>query len=167
MSCQLLPTLVKFLEPKGEKLTVVFEKKQPKLVDSKGNEIASLLEALTALSECSKKKDLFGKSPEEEAKIYQWVEYSARLNSQDLGYEAIHSTLKEINSMLLDRSYLTGFRFTVADVILFYTLHDAISKLTFHEKETYLHVSRWFNLMQHTPVKMKLLEVQFSRTRLY
>ncbi|XP_022658186.1 eukaryotic translation elongation factor 1 epsilon-1-like isoform X2 [Varroa jacobsoni] len=164
MTNVMIPNFVEFIEADSV-VKIRWEHKEAKLVDSNDREI-SLLEVLPVLKDKCTRKKLFGETLEEEAKIYQFVEWSLRFGP-DLQGDQAATALKELNSFLENRVYLTQHRLTLADVVAFYTVHSLIAKLTYYEKERYVHVSRWYNLIQHTPVKMKLLEVKFSRSKLY
>ena len=80
----------------------------------------------------------------------------------------IHTVLKDLNSHLEDKVYLTGYNFTLADIPLCYGLHRSIVDLTVQEKEKYLIVSRWFRHIQHCPgIRQHLSSVVFIKNRLY
>lgn len=66
-----------------------------------------------------------GETLEEEAKIYQFVEWSLRFGP-DLQGDQAATALKELNSFLENRVYLTQHRLTLADVVAFYTVHSLI-----------------------------------------
>ncbi|KAI5942093.1 Eukaryotic translation elongation factor 1 epsilon-1 [Manis javanica] len=75
---------------------------------------------------------------------------------------------QDLNSYLEDKVYLTGYNFTLANILLYYGLHCFIVDLTFQEKEKYLTVSRWFCHIQHYPgIRQHLSSVVFIKNRLY
>ncbi|CAD7091985.1 unnamed protein product [Hermetia illucens] len=62
--------------------------------------------------------------------------------------QVVRVILKDLNQYLLTRSYFVGYSLTLADLAIFYAIHDIVKSLTPIEKESYLNLSRWFNHLQ-------------------
>ncbi|OQR72839.1 eukaryotic translation elongation factor 1 epsilon-1-like [Tropilaelaps mercedesae] len=121
----LIPNVMEFIGA-GAAVKVKWDPKEAKLVDSEDREM-SLLEAIPVLKDSCTHKELFGETPEEEAKIYQCVEWALRFGP-DLQDEQTSSAaaLKELNAILENRVYLTGHRFTLADVVMLHAVHGIV-----------------------------------------
>ena len=79
-----------------------------------------------------------------------------------------HEALKVINQALSDRTTLGGSRLTEADKLMFGLLHKTFTSLNYAEKETYIHLSRWFSYLQnHSEIVGNRERIIFSRNRLY
>lgn len=126
------------------------------------------------------KKSLIGSDIVQETEVRQWLEYCLNYASQCNNSQNINQILqvcnnfeiikvfliyffKELNSVLELRTYLIGNCLSIADISLFYILHDVMDKLTYQEKEKYLNVSRWFdNIQQNNFIRKKASVVDFS-----
>jgi translation elongation factor 1 epsilon-1 len=72
------------------------------------------------------KKYLLASTAEEKAIVHQWLEYRVTRVDGHSNKEHIHTLLKDLNSYLEDKVYLTGNNFTLADILLYYGLHRFI-----------------------------------------
>ena len=77
-----------------------------------------------------------------------------------------HDALKIINQVLSDRTTLGGTRTTDADKMMFELLYNTYKTLTYAEKETYIHLSRFMCYMQNDNIGRRP-KIIFSRNRLY
>eukprot|EP00088_Acartia_fossae_P014900 TRINITY_DN18053_c0_g1_i2.p1 TRINITY_DN18053_c0_g1~~TRINITY_DN18053_c0_g1_i2.p1 ORF type:complete len:173 (+),score=12.87 TRINITY_DN18053_c0_g1_i2:53-520(+) len=104
---------------------------------------------------------LLGRSNLQSALVRQWVQYQEHL----LDKKSI-SSLQILNQGLQDRTYLAGEEITIADFLLYYSLEDTIGELSFQDRESIIHVSRWFSNLQNllNPGSLSLI---LSRTKLY
>lgn len=104
----------------------------------------------------------------EKANFLQWLEYVYLYRNNKQNSTVLQQTLQEINVNLVNKSFLVNNRCSVADVVLYSILYDSVVKMTFQEKEQYLHLSRWFNTVQRdTLIRQSRPLVNFSRTLLY
>ncbi|XP_072045424.1 eukaryotic translation elongation factor 1 epsilon-1-like [Amphiura filiformis] len=102
------------------------------------------------------------------AMIQQWLEYRVTDLDRCQGVQDVNIVLKELNCYLASRVYFVGDHLTLADLLICYGLHRILSTLTLQEKEKYIHVSRWFDHMQHTPgVRQQQSLVPFAKNQLY
>ncbi|PSN30697.1 hypothetical protein C0J52_23900 [Blattella germanica] len=110
----------------------------------------------------------FGKTPEDEALVRQWIEYAVCYGNYVDVAQTSRQVLKELNAILSTKSYLVGNSKTLADACLYYVLYDTMLNMTYQEKERYQHLSRWFdNLQQDSRLRQNNKLVNFSRTPLY
>uniref|UniRef100_A0A0P4WFP3 GST C-terminal domain-containing protein n=1 Tax=Scylla olivacea TaxID=85551 RepID=A0A0P4WFP3_SCYOL len=104
----------------------------------------------------------------EKTLAHSWLTYFSTRLFHCASLEALGSCLHHINKELENRAFLCGFTLTIADVVLFLTLHPFVTTWSFMHKEQHQNLSRWFKTVQnderfsatHSPV-------QFSRTALY
>ena len=88
------------------------------------------------------------------------------LNSKDS--QPKHEALKVVNQYLADRTTLAGSRVSEADKMMFDVLYNTYSSLTYADKETYIHLSRWFAFLQSIEeISQNRPKVLFSRNLLY
>ncbi|KAJ8983108.1 hypothetical protein NQ317_001851 [Molorchus minor] len=127
-----------------------------KIISGLSNIIAALL--------TESKSNLSGITSLENAEIQQWVEYGIVYvthiynNSQNLSL-----ILKELNGILSRKTYLVSHKLTIADVLLYYILLNAMVSLPILEKEKYINVSRWFdNLQQENSLRQSKSFINFS-----
>ncbi|XP_074640235.1 eukaryotic translation elongation factor 1 epsilon-1-like [Tubulanus polymorphus] len=115
------------------------------------------------------KEDLLGKTIKEQTFISQWLEYRVKNLDKALINERIpHDILKELNGYLADRTFFIGHQISLADIVLFYGLHNVMGHLTFFDKQKYMHLSRWFQQMQFTDrLRQNNPEISFQRNYLY
>ncbi|XP_044311604.1 eukaryotic translation elongation factor 1 epsilon-1 [Varanus komodoensis] len=153
---------------KGNKYSGQGERKTPVLQANDGPSLTGLTTIAIHLVKQAKKEQLLGSSTEEKAKVQQWLEYRVTQIDKQSSKEDIKVILKDLNSYLEDKVYITGNNFTLADILLYYGLHHIIADLTVQEKEKYLNVSRWFNHIQHYPgIRQHLSSIVFIKNRLY
>ncbi|KAI0210938.1 Eukaryotic translation elongation factor 1 epsilon-1 [Lamellibrachia satsuma] len=113
-------------------------------------------------------QECLGTCPLEQALVSQWLEYRVMQLDRCSRDDDLHRVLKELNGYLMDRTYFAGHHLTLADIVLYYGLHRIFSKLTFQEKEKYIHLSRWFNQIQYeNNVRQKFSTVYFMKTAIY
>lgn len=113
---------------------------------------------------------LLGSNEKEKILVRQWLEYvSTYLNHfPDIPANESHSMVKEVNTALSNRTFLSGNKKTIADLILYYILHSVVSQFSFYEKEEFIHLSRWMDCLQHDErIRQKNTFLIFSRTLLY
>lgn len=113
-------------------------------------------------------KDFDGLSLEERMTVEQWIEYaSTTVKFSDSESERV--VLKDLNSWLKDKAYFVANTLTVADIVMFYHLHSIFAeRLTFQDKELFIHVSRWFqNVQQNSNIRQSLQPLTFLRTPVY
>uniref|UniRef100_A0A9L0IT46 Biosis of lysosomal organelles complex 1 subunit 5 n=1 Tax=Equus asinus TaxID=9793 RepID=A0A9L0IT46_EQUAS len=140
----------------------------PVLQTNNGPSLTGLTTIAAHLVKQANKEYLLGSTAEEKAIVQQWLEYRVTRVDGHSSKDDIHALLKDLNSYLEDKVYLTGYNFTLADILLYYGLHRFIVDLTVQEKEKYLNVSRWFCHIQHYPgIRQHLSSVVFIKNRLY
>ncbi|XP_023600860.1 eukaryotic translation elongation factor 1 epsilon-1 isoform X2 [Myotis lucifugus] len=140
----------------------------PVLQTNSGPCLTGLATIAAHLVKEANKEFLLGSTAEEKAIVQQWLEYRVTQVDGNSNKEDIRILLKDLNSYLEDKVYLTGYNFTLADIVLYYGLHRFIVDLTVQEKEKYLNVSRWFCHIQHYPgIRQHLSSVVFIKNRLY
>ncbi|KAK9833687.1 hypothetical protein WJX74_002750 [Apatococcus lobatus] len=89
-------------------------------------------------------KDLLGRSPTAEAQIAEWLSYTAT-SIRPL----TDKNLDEINDWLLTRCFMAGPQLSLADLVLFGTLHRAMVNLPRAQVERFCNLFRWFDFMQN------------------
>ncbi|XP_060045182.1 eukaryotic translation elongation factor 1 epsilon-1 [Erinaceus europaeus] len=152
----------------GRKYGAQGERQVPVLQTNNGLSLTGLTTIAAYLVKQANKEYLLGNTAEEKAIVQQWLEYRVTRIDGPCGKEEVRILLKDLNSYLEDKVYLTGYNFTLADVLLYYGLHRFIVDLTVQEKEKYLNVSRWFCHIQHYPgIRQHLSDVIFVKNRLY
>ncbi|KAK7495925.1 hypothetical protein BaRGS_00012915 [Batillaria attramentaria] len=148
---------------------VTFSKKDqtPSVKTKNGKMVTGQTTVAKHLSQAGKVSS--GLTLEDQAAVEQWLEY--RCTQVDrCGHNGIpvSQVLQELNLYLTDKVYFVTHHPTLADIFLYHGLHKIISKLTFQEKEKYVHVSRWFdNIQQDTTLRQSLQLLPFSRSSLY
>ncbi|XP_005179102.1 eukaryotic translation elongation factor 1 epsilon-1 [Musca domestica] len=91
-------------------------------------------------------------SREIEVQVYQWIEYAVLYVAP--GSKDRHCSLqmlRDFNKLFLSKSYLVGYSLTLADLAVFYAIHDLMKSLTPIDREHYLNLSRWFDHLQQIP----------------
>ncbi|XP_054840688.1 eukaryotic translation elongation factor 1 epsilon-1-like isoform X2 [Eublepharis macularius] len=136
---------------KGNKYSSQGERKIPVLQTNNGPSLTGLTTIAMHLVKQAKQDQLLGSTAEEKAIVQQWLEYRVTQVDNQSSKEESRIILKDLNSYLEDKVYVTGNNFTLADILMYYGLHHIIADLTVQEKEKYLNVSRWFNHIQHYP----------------
>jgi len=108
-------------------------------------------------------KDL---SLEERMAAEQWIEYARTELACDRETEKF--ILKELNAYLADKVYFVAWRLTLADILMFHSLHPLYNGLTFQEKEKFINLSRWFkNIQGESRVKQNRSNISFLRVPVY
>lgn len=97
---------------------------------------------------------LCGESPIDQANVRQWLDYYAtKIRTENkwdtLSRDQLHTVLQELNRILMSKVYLVNNRLSLADIILYYGLHRYMLTMTFSQKAEFVHVSRWFDQVQH------------------
>ncbi|XP_055933896.1 eukaryotic translation elongation factor 1 epsilon-1-like [Argiope bruennichi] len=134
-----------------------------KLKTDDGQVINCFIPAVLYIGQASCRNGFIGSTKEEQASVYQWLEYCL-LKSQSPSNEI----LKELNAFLQDKVYFVGNKFTVVDLIMYLSLQEIYSKMTFQDKELYSNLSRWFRLVQNDACLQKLYpKICFAKTKLY
>lgn len=111
---------------------------------------------------------LEGHTPLEKSLTHSWLTYFSTQLLHCATFEALNTCLHHINKELENRAFLCGFRFTVADLLLFLILHPFVVNWSFMHKEQYQNLSRWFSTVQRDDkLSSTYAPVQFSRTTLY
>lgn len=99
----------------------------------------------------------------EMAEIRQWLEYCVVYVLNVENVQNVEQVMKELDMLLSSKTYLASFEATIADVALFYSLHNIMANLSYLDKEKYLSVSRWFdNIQQDDSIRQKNKMVTFS-----
>ncbi|XP_014780981.1 eukaryotic translation elongation factor 1 epsilon-1 [Octopus bimaculoides] len=138
-----LDALAKFLR-RPQKILV--QENNVLVLKENGLNVQGFLSIAKHLTRTSNQQVLLGKTPAEQAFVDQWLEYMIlNLDAKTDKY----SSLQDLNSYLSDRVYMIGNCITLADLLLFFALHQTMSELTFQEKEKFLHLSRWYDNLQY------------------
>lgn len=100
--------------------------------------------------------------------ISQWLDYAALfVSSSTRDKHMMTVLLKELNHFLSEFSYLVGNNLTIADLAVYYTIHDIINAMSPNEKEIYLNISRWFDhLQQNKIIQQGNKKINFSTIHL-
>ncbi|XP_076030633.1 aaRS-interacting multifunctional protein 3 [Oratosquilla oratoria] len=113
-------------------------------------------------------QNLQGEDPLSQAQIHHWLSYCVTQLFRCPSNQELHSCLQYINEELCNKVYLCGFKVTVADIIIFLALHPFAVRWTAQQKEEYINISRWMDLMQQDPkLRTSHTSLVFSRTLLY
>jgi aminoacyl tRNA synthase complex-interacting multifunctional protein 1 len=105
--------------------------------------------AAALLAQRSARAGLLGSSPEEEARVREWLTWSAT----DLadGAPALDDRAADLERHLVARTYLAGgVNATVADVAAFGALHPYLRAMPPAQQGQYACLRRWADLIQHT-----------------
>ncbi|XP_006044825.1 eukaryotic translation elongation factor 1 epsilon-1 isoform X2 [Bubalus kerabau] len=121
---------------KGNKYSAQGERQIPVLQTNNGPSLTGLTTIAAHLVKQANKEYLLGSTAEEKAVVQQWLEYRVTRVDGHSSKDDIHTVLKDLNSYLEDKVYLTGYNFTLADILLYYGLHRFISTT---EASTLLH----------------------------
>uniref|UniRef100_A0A8D2CQC7 GST C-terminal domain-containing protein n=1 Tax=Sciurus vulgaris TaxID=55149 RepID=A0A8D2CQC7_SCIVU len=111
---------------KGNKYSAQGERQIPVLQTNNGPSLTGLTTIATHLVKEANKEYLLGSTAEEKATVQQWLEYRVTRVDGHSNKEDIHTLLKDLNLYLEDKVYLTGYNFTLADILLYYGLHRFI-----------------------------------------
>lgn len=97
---------------------------------------------------------LCGENPIDQAHIRQWIEYYVtKIRTENkwdtLSRDEVVAVLKDLNRIFAPKVYLVNDRLSLADIILYYGLHRYMQTMAFSQKAEFVHVSRWFDQVQH------------------
>ncbi|XP_077293143.1 aaRS-interacting multifunctional protein 3 [Arctopsyche grandis] len=116
-------------------------------VSINGKEYAGLASIIFRLIEGSKQHSL--SDLQQQCLVYQWLEFASCNGSQlNTNSPQGKSLLRELNTYLENYSYLVGYCITIADVVVYHVVYDAILSMHPPEKETHLNLCRWFDHIQ-------------------
>ncbi|KAJ8925320.1 hypothetical protein NQ315_009150 [Exocentrus adspersus] len=109
------------------------------------------------------KSSLWSTDPLEKAEIQQWLEYGIVYAVHIDESQNLKGILSDLNDILAIKTYLVSYKLTVADVLLYYILLNAVASMSYLDKQKYMNVSRWFdNLQQESCVRQNNQIVDFS-----
>ncbi|XP_032505304.1 eukaryotic translation elongation factor 1 epsilon-1 isoform X2 [Phocoena sinus] len=111
---------------KGNKYSAQGERQIPVLQTNNGPSLTGLTTIAAHLVQQANKEYLLGSTAEEKAVVQQWLEYRVTQVDGHSSKDDIRTVLKDLNSYLEDKVYLTGYNFTLADILLYYGLHRFI-----------------------------------------
>ncbi|XP_077911811.1 eukaryotic translation elongation factor 1 epsilon-1 isoform X2 [Halichoerus grypus] len=111
---------------KGNKYSAQGERQIPVLQTNNGPSLTGLTTIAAHLVKQANKEYLLGSTAEEKAIVQQWLEYRVTRVDGNSNKDDIRTLLKDLNSYLEDKVYLTGYNFTLADILLYYGLHRFI-----------------------------------------
>nr|XP_035976586.1 eukaryotic translation elongation factor 1 epsilon-1 isoform X2 [Halichoerus grypus] len=112
---------------KGNKYSAQGERQIPVLQTNNGPSLTGLTTIAAHLVKQANKEYLLGSTAEEKAIVQQWLEYRVTRVDGNSNKDDIRTLLKDLNSYLEDKVYLTGYNFTLADILLYYGLHRFIN----------------------------------------
>ncbi|XP_019855027.1 PREDICTED: eukaryotic translation elongation factor 1 epsilon-1-like [Amphimedon queenslandica] len=137
-----------------EHLSEFLERESP--TEEIGYGKCSLLSVTWYMTQTSPHSSLCGSTLEDETEIRHWIMfYLTRIRGvlpwQPLPREQLFGALKELNSHLSKRLYVSGSGFSLSDILLFYGLHKILINMSYSEKMSLVHICRWFDQIQHYP----------------
>ncbi|XP_018576950.1 eukaryotic translation elongation factor 1 epsilon-1 [Anoplophora glabripennis] len=107
--------------------------------------------------------NLWSKDSLEKAEIQQWLEYGIVHVIHIDEPQNLRQILSDLNDMLATKTYLVSYKLTVADVMLYYILINAMVAMSYLDKQKYMNLSRWFdNLQQDACIRQSNKLVDFS-----
>ncbi|XP_045353407.1 eukaryotic translation elongation factor 1 epsilon-1 isoform X2 [Leopardus geoffroyi] len=112
---------------KGNKYSAQGERQIPVLQTNNGPSLTGLTTIAAHLVKQANKEYLLGSTAEEKAVVQQWLEYRVTRVDGHSSKDDVRTLLKDLNSYLEDKVYLTGYNFTLADILLYYGLHRFIA----------------------------------------
>ncbi|KAJ3910570.1 hypothetical protein F5879DRAFT_929183 [Lentinula edodes] len=101
---------------------------------------------------------LAGKSEKDQAEVVQWIE---KVGQGDI---VKADNFKDLNSVLLPRTYIATNYLTAADVALYGALHPIISKLQPPEYHSHPSITRYFDHIQSIPPVRKAADASSNYT---
>ncbi|XP_045353408.1 eukaryotic translation elongation factor 1 epsilon-1 isoform X3 [Leopardus geoffroyi] len=113
---------------KGNKYSAQGERQIPVLQTNNGPSLTGLTTIAAHLVKQANKEYLLGSTAEEKAVVQQWLEYRVTRVDGHSSKDDVRTLLKDLNSYLEDKVYLTGYNFTLADILLYYGLHRFIQR---------------------------------------
>ncbi|XP_066862885.1 eukaryotic translation elongation factor 1 epsilon-1 isoform X3 [Kogia breviceps] len=121
---------------KGNKYSAQGERQIPVLQTNNGPSLTGLTTIAAHLVQQANKEYLLGSTAEEKAVVQQWLEYRVTQVDGHANKDEIRTVLKDLNSYLEDKVYLTGYNFTLADILLYYGLHRFICRSAVRKQGT-------------------------------
>uniref|UniRef100_A0A0K8T6J7 Nuclear-export cofactor Arc1-like N-terminal domain-containing protein n=1 Tax=Lygus hesperus TaxID=30085 RepID=A0A0K8T6J7_LYGHE len=103
---------------------------------------------------------------ERKAVELQWKEYADIYVKNINNISESSAVLRELNGWLADNAFLAGTSPSTVDRQIFDLLYDQISSLSYSEKESVIHLSRWYSTLQMSS-KSRKGHVQLSRSLLF
>jgi len=111
---------------------------------------------------------VLGETVAESCMARQWIQFKVFLLDTSDRKETLLSCLSQLNQCLSSNVYLAGNSLTAADVVIYHSLHKTVASFSFHDKELYSNLCRWFqHVQQDQRFRRGKEEVQFSKTKLY
>ncbi|KAI0216906.1 G4 quadruplex nucleic acid binding protein [Massospora cicadina] len=80
--------------------------------------------------------------PSVQADIQQW------LSASSVAQDELPQFVKSIDAYLWGKTYISGNRLTLADIVVYARLRNHIAKLSLDDQKALLNTMRWFNLVQ-------------------
>nr|XP_012609021.1 eukaryotic translation elongation factor 1 epsilon-1 isoform X3 [Microcebus murinus] len=111
---------------KRNKYSARGDRQIPVLQTNSGPSLTGLTTIAAHLVKQANKEYLLGSTAEEKAIVQQWLEYRVTQVDRHSNKDDIRTLLKDLNAYLEDKVYLTGYNFTLADILLYYGLHRFI-----------------------------------------
>ncbi|XP_049511042.1 eukaryotic translation elongation factor 1 epsilon-1 isoform X1 [Panthera uncia] len=124
---------------KGNKYSAQGERQIPVLQTNNGPSLTGLTTIAAHLVKQANKEYLLGSTAEEKAVVQQWLEYRVTRVDGHCSKDDVRTLLKDLNSYLEDKVYLTGYNFTLADILLYYGLHRFMSKMATRAPDIRVH----------------------------
>lgn len=75
----------------------------------------------------------------------QWGKFAVDFSTQNAGLPA----LTPLNEYLKTRAYIIGWRVSLTDLVIWAAVHATVRSMGVMNQQRYVHVSRWFNQVQH------------------
>ncbi|KAK3599822.1 hypothetical protein CHS0354_022388 [Potamilus streckersoni] len=164
---QSIAALATYLGVKAGKVTLDGRDKLP-VVKGKTGTRRGLVSITKHLVRAAEKNSLLGNTAEDQAAVDQWLEYRVSQLDRCQGDKELAGVLKELNAYLADKVYFVNHTLSLADILLYYGLHTHFVGMPFYDKENYMHVSRWFDNVQHEKgLRQTFPYVHFLRTQIY
>ena len=90
-----------------------------------------------------------------------YVQYNVKAHNDAL--VSLNNVLTLLNTYLTNNTYFVGHSVTLADIVIFTSLHDLYKRIIPTElQQKYQAVTRWFNLCLHTPEFQSVIGTQFK-----
>ncbi|XP_053079115.1 eukaryotic translation elongation factor 1 epsilon-1 isoform X3 [Acinonyx jubatus] len=153
---------------KGNKYSAQGERQIPVLQTNNGPSLTGLTTIAAHLVKQANKEYLLGSTAEEKAVVQQWLEYRVTRVDGHSSKDDVRTLLKDLNSYLEDKVYLTGYNFTLADILLYYGLHRFIQrqKILTVDNLSKLSQQRWTFETTQDNVKRSDIDTVVSSCRL-
>ncbi|XP_069682177.1 eukaryotic translation elongation factor 1 epsilon-1 isoform X2 [Periplaneta americana] len=122
---------------------------------------------ISLAKQCSKSQ--FGKTPEDEALVRQWIEYAVCYGNYVDLMQTARQVLKELNSVLATRAYFVANSQTLADIVLYYVLHSVMIVCVLAsahslpaESMQFLFLyneSDWYDVVKHPCIRVRVFYI--------